>query len=195
MSWSLEPSGRRLRYLDFDIETRLVGFHYAGPGKPQGSEPTALATQWVDEGQKEPFVWAVPEDDIVDLLAAFRELYDAADVVTGHYIRKFDLPLLNGAMLEHGFPMLTPKLALDTKTDLKTFEGLSKSQENLAGMLELAEDKHHMSDYLWRKATRLTPDGIAEAKTRVGGDVTQHIALRKALAEAGALNAPSLWIP
>lgn len=185
---------RLLRILDFDIETRLVGFYEAGRFKPKGSEPTAIAARFLDEPEFE-YVWVFPEDDMVDMLEGFRVLYDQADIVTGHYITKFDLPILNGAMFENGLPLLGQKDVQDTKVNLKMLEGLSKSQENLAGMLEVAEQKHHMADYLWRKATRLTPEGIEQARTRVTDDVVQHIALRQALLDAGALNPPELWKP
>lgn len=185
---------RLLRILDFDIETRLVGFYEAGRFKPKGSEPTAIAARFLDEPDHE-YVWVFPEDTHEDMLEGFRVLYNQADIVTGHYITKFDLPILNGAMFENRRPLLGQKDVQDTKVHLRTIEGLSKSQENLAGMLEVAEQKHHMSDYLWRKATRLTPEGIEQARKRVSDDVVQHIALRQVLIEAEVLNPPELWRP
>lgn len=182
-----------LRILDFDIETRLVGFYEAGRFKPKGSEPTAIGFSFEGSDLVEAFVqpdWSVPE-----LLSIFRAAYAEADIVTGHYIRKFDLPILNGAMFEHGLPLLEPKLVIDTKVDLKDIEGLSKSQENLADMLRVADEKKHMSDSRWRDATRLTEDGVKATFERVTMDVIQHKALRAALNEAGALNAPTIWKP
>jgi len=185
---------RQLRILDFDIETRLVGFYEAGRFKPKGSEPTAIAASWV--GEDEVQVWLQPEYTVEEMLLYFNELYEQADVVTGHYIRKFDLPILNAALFENGIPLLDPlKLVSDTKTDLKQFEGLSKSQENLAELLELAESKYKMNDVRWRRATRLTPEGIKETRNRVTQDVVQHKQLRAALIDAGVLNPPTLWKP
>ena len=185
---------RQLRILDFDIETRLVGFYEAGRFKPKGSEPTAIAASWV--GEDEVQVWLQPEYTVEEMLLYFNELYEQADVVTSHYIRKFDLPILNAALFENGIPLLDPlKLVSDTKTDLKQFEGLSKSQENLAELLELAESKYKMNDVRWRRATRLTPEGIKETRNRVTQDVVQHKQLRAALIDAGVLNPPTLWKP
>jgi DNA polymerase elongation subunit (family B) len=183
-----------LKILDFDIETRLVGFYEAGRFKPKGSEPIAIAASFI--GSDKVDVWLQPEHSIEEMLAGFRLLYKEADIVTGHYIRKFDLPILNGAMFEYGFDLLDPmKLVSDTKTDLKPFEGLSKSQENLSELLELAESKYHMNDPRWRKATRLTPEGVKRTRSRVTGDVQQHKVLRKALLDAGVLNPPTILKP
>ena len=113
---------------------------------------------------------------------------------TGHYCKKFDIKILNGSLLEHGLPLLTPKLVCDTKGDLVDFGGLSKSQENLSGMLEIAEGKYHMADSSG-KSTRLTEEGASEAKKRATEDVIQHIAMRKALSEAGALRPATRWHP
>jgi DNA polymerase elongation subunit (family B) len=198
MSWAntagiLRPR-RLLKILDFDIETRLVGFYEAGRFKPKGSEPTAIAASWV--GSDEVSIWLQPEYAVEEMLLYFAELYEQADIVTGHYIRKFDLPILQGSMFEHGIPLLDPlKLVQDTQVDLKPFDGLSKSQENLAEMLEIEESKFKMNDVKWRRSTRLQPEGIALARKRATQDVIQHKQLRKALLEAGVLNPPTLWNP
>lgn len=193
MSLRLTPA-KRLKILDFDIETRLVGFYEAGRFKPKGAEPTAIAWSWV--GSRKVEAMLQPDFLVEEMLEAFREVYDAADVVTGHYIRKFDLPLLNGAMFEHGLPLLDPrKLVQDTKVDLKPFDGLSKSQENLSIMLDLADKKYGMADAQWRKATRLTDEGVAETRKRVTNDVKQHKKLREALHAARVLNPPTMWNP
>jgi hypothetical protein len=189
----LVPS-KKLRVLDFDIETRLVGFYEAGRLKPNGSEPTAIAASWV--GNDDIHVWAQPDLTVDQMLRRFRGLYNSADIVTGHYIRKFDLPILNGAMIEHGMALLDPmKLVSDTKVDLKPFEGLSKSQENLSELLLVYEDKYQMNDVMWREATRLTPVGVTNILVRVMQDIRQHKELRAALLAAGALNPPTIWRP
>ena len=178
------------RVLDFDIETRKVGFHTAGKFQPDGCEPIALAWSWLD-GPVEVYVLG----SVITLLEKFRRVYDEADIVTAHYIRKFDLPVLNGAMLEHGFPPLKPKLTIDTKLDLRSRAGVSVSQENLAEMLQVAESKFHMSDYLWREAARLTPEGIEKARRRAYDDVVQHKAMYAALKKGGWLKPAKWWRP
>lgn len=179
--------------LDFDIETRRVGFHSGGRFAPDGCEPIAIAWSWV--GSDDVDCWMLGKWPVRVMLEQFRFAWDEADIVTGHYIRKFDLPILNGAMMEHGLPSLGAKLTSDTKQDLMTRAGLSASQENLAGMYGLIEDKYHMGDYAWRESSRLTPEGIAETRKRVTDDVRQHKALRAKLIEAGFLRPPRIWRP
>lgn len=177
-----------LRVLDVDIETRLVGFHKGGKFAPDGCEPIAIAWSWGDEV-------TVHLGPSKQMLREFAKAYAEADLLTGHYVRKFDLPVLNGAMVENGLPPLGRKLVSDTKVDLVKFAGLSKSQENLAEMLELAEAKYHMSDVKWREAARLKRDGKEQTRLRVANDVIQHMQLRAALLEAGLLREPRVWAP
>jgi hypothetical protein len=182
------PQQRRI--LDLDIENRPLS--YLG-GDWTTAEITTIAAGWSDE--KKVHCWALGEDDPAEMLWKFRELYDEADLVTGHYVRKHDLPILNGAYLEYHLPPLGAKWASDTCLDLTRRKDLSRSQEALAGMYGLPESKHHMSQPEWREANRLTPAGVAYAKKRVTDDVVQHKALRQRLIEAEALKGPKMWRP
>lgn len=183
----------KLRILDFDVETRRVGFFQGGHFAPDGCEPITIAASWV--GESRIHIWLQPEQSLTEMLIGFADLYDQADLVTGHYIRKFDLPILNAAMFEHGLPFLPPRRVCDTKADLVTMAGLSKSQENLGALLELADQKFHMNDHRWRGASRLAPEGVALARKRASSDVKQHKQLRVALGRAGALKPPRVWSP
>jgi hypothetical protein len=129
------------------------------------------------------------------MLGEFLEAYRAADMVTGHYIRGFDLPLVNAMLLEARLPLLEPKLSHDTKLDLLKISGLSKSQENLGALLGLEHPKVSMDQAKWREANRLTKKGIALTKKRVVGDVEQHGELRNEALSLGLLGPPKLWIP
>lgn len=186
-------SSKELRVLDFDIETRRIGFHNGGRFAPDGCEPVIIAAAWDNEPVS---VWSLnprwSERDARYLITRFRKLYVQADMVTGHYIRKFDLPILNGACLEWGLDPLPARLCLDTKTDLIDVAGLSQSQENLSALKELDESKFHMHDNRWRYVARLTAEGLDLAKTRVVQDVLQHQALRASLA---GWFTPSVWSP
>ena len=93
--------GKTLRVLDFDIENRPLS--YLGMDYTTG-EVTAIAASW--EGKQHVWVKLLGRNTALEMLAGFAELYNQADIVTGHYIRKHDLPVLNGAMLEHGLPPL-----------------------------------------------------------------------------------------
>jgi len=114
-------------------------------------------------------------------------------MVTGHYIRGYDLPTLNAAYLEAGFSPLSDKLSQDTKLDLARKQGLGGSQRDLAAMLGVRAPKYAMHQTQWRSANRLEPEGIAETKRRATSDVRQHIAMRAALLAIGALGPPRVW--
>lgn len=182
--------GDRLRILDFDIENRPLS--YLGSDY-MTAEVTAIAAGWTD--QNRVHCWALGEVSYEDMLDGFREMYEQADMVTGHYIRKHDLPIVNGALMEAGLPGLTEKMSSDTKLDLVKRSQLSASQEALAGMLGIEASKYHMTQPMWREANRLTPAGIKLTKRRVMDDVRQHKQLRAKLIELGALKAPRMWRP
>ena len=187
---TLPNEARLLRVLDFDIENRPLSY---GGGDWTTAEVTAIAAGWVDED--EVHCWALGQDSSLTMFREFMRLYDQADIVTGHNIRRHDLPILNGAMLEAGLPFLTPKLSCDTYGDLLRRGDISGSQESLAGMLGIRASKYHMSQPMWRSANRLTPEGVQLTKKRVIDDVIQHKALRARLIEIGALKPPKVWKP
>lgn len=188
----LQPNAPRV--LDFDIETRLVGFHKGFRGKPDDSEPISIAVSWYGEKDVHSILLGDSEG-IPAMIEWFREFFDQATMVTGHYIRKFDLPILQAACGEWNLPPLGPKLTHDTKLDLIDFEGISKSQENLGVMLRLAEGKYHMNDASWRRAARLTSGGQKRARKRAEKDVIQHKKLRVALQRRHLLRPPRVWDP
>lgn len=179
-----------LRILDFDIENRPLS--YLGADFTT-ADITAIAASWV--GEKKVHVWLLGEVTGEEMLTGFRALYDQAAIVTGHYIRRHDLPIINGAMIEHGLPTLAAKLVCDTKQDLVKRSGVSASQESLADMLGVKSPKEHMTQSDWRKANRLIPAGLAETKRRVVGDVRQHKELRAAMITRGLLSPPKVWFP
>jgi hypothetical protein len=119
--------------------------------------------------------------------------YESADLVTGHYIRGHDLPMVNGALVELGLPVLPDKMTQDTKLDFARTKGISLSQESLGAMLRLDHQKVTMNQSKWRAANRLTPEGLTEVRERVTGDVRQHLQLRRELLAKGYLAPAKLW--
>lgn len=181
---------RPLRVLDFDIENRplaYLGMDYTS------AEITAIAAGWADESAV--YVWALGEVALSQMLGEFVKLYNQADIVTGHYIRNHDLPIINGALMELGLDPLSEKLTSCTKNDLVKRKNISVSQENLSEMLGISAPKVQMNQPKWREANRLTPEGIALTKKRVVGDIKQHKQLRKKLIDKGLLGSPKLWKP
>ncbi len=183
-------TGKGLRWLDLDCEARPLS--WLG-GDFVTKEVTAIACQFV--GEKKTYCWALGECSTEEMLSGFLGLYTRADGVTGHFLRGYDLPVLNAAMIEHGLPPLIAKLSHDTKIDLLRFQGISKSQESLGAMLGLMHPKVQMSQSDWRAANRLTPAGIRKTKQRVVGDVHQHIEMRAELLRRGLLAPPKVWRP
>jgi DNA polymerase elongation subunit (family B) len=163
---------------------------------------TAIAWKYVGERGRtewrligESFDTRRVMDEEVALLEDFREAYDAADIVTGHYIRGFDLPVVNARMMRHGLPRLGTKLAQCTKGDFAKGHGLSKSQENLGAMFEMRHPKVGMNTTKWEVANALMPEGLEATRKRVVGDVLQHIELRQTMLDLGYLGAPRPWSP
>lgn len=192
--------GRPARVLDFDVECRPSAW-YAGDWCSK--EITAIAWRFIDEPEKATRVWLLTPSLTLashrrkkkEGLEVFLQDYREADMVTGHFIRGFDLPLMNGALIRAGLPSLGTKMSHDTKTDLIRMSGLSKSQENLGAYFDLKHDKQHMNNHLWEIANTLVREGREETRRRCVGDVNQHIEFRQELIRRGALQPPSAWRP
>lgn len=179
------------RVLDFDIEARPLS--WLG-GDYTTRDVTAIAAGFDNEHIGCRLIRTGRfRYEYRDMLQWFRLQWDMADMVTGHYIRKYDLPNLNGAMVDFGMAALTPKLVSDTKQDLIKLDGISCSQEALSAMFDLPEPKRHMTQQDWRLANRLQK--IEYTIERVTMDVRQHMALRRALVNGGYLCAPRMWYP
>jgi hypothetical protein len=189
-----------LKILDFDIENRPLSYWI--PDMPT-AEITAIAWAWsagmAPRGRervvKMDACYLLGRDDPEFMLEQFVWAYNEADMVTGHYIRKHDLPHINGALMEYGMPQLLPKLVQDTRVDMKKKAGIPATQEHLSEMLGLPFPKIHMSQQDWREANRLTPEGLQKTEARVTGDVRQHMALRSEMTKRGLLKAPRIWYP
>lgn len=181
-----------LRILDFDLEARPLG--WIGSDFVH-SEITVAAWGWIGGGPPEAKALTKDERSQLRMLRALRRVYDEADMVCGHFIRSFDLPLLNAMLVEVGERPLGQKLTQDTKLDLPRMSGVSKSQKNLSAMFGVDEQKIDMSVPAWRDANRLSRTGVAKALDRAVYDVAQNIALRQTLIDRGLLGPPRVWRP
>jgi hypothetical protein len=183
---------RSIKILDFDIETRPLSFWY--DGKPT-AEITAIASCWADDPDSLQ-VYLLGQDTAQTILNSFVSRYNEADVVTGHYIRRFDLPTINGALMEYGMAPLGPKMTVDTKLDLMKRGDIPASQEFLGELFDLEAPKVGMSQVKWRKANRLNDkDSLTLTRVRCAGDVIQHMQLRVKLVELGLLGPMKVWHP
>jgi hypothetical protein len=186
---SVVVRSRPMRVLDFDCEARPL--HWISSDYVS-KEITAIAWAWCD-APEQVSCYLLGEVDPISMLQAFCRAYERADMVTGHFIRGYDLPMINGALTEYQLPTLGDKLTQDTKIDLVRRQGLSGSQENIGAMLKLNHPKVKMDQAKWRDANRLTPAGMAATRERVIGDVRQHIEMRRRLLDLGYLAAPVVW--
>jgi len=182
---------KKLRILDFDIENRPLSYWI--PDEPT-AEITAIASCWADSPRTMQ-VDLLGVTEPITMLENFVARYNEADIVTGHYIRKHDLPIINGALMEYGMPKLLPKLTCDTRIDMYKKGSIPATQEYLLALFGLPYQKIHMTQQDWREGNRLTPQGIKGTKERVVSDVLGHMELRKYMVDNHLLSAPKMWRP
>lgn len=193
-----------LRTLDFDIETVAAGF-----ADPQWvpNRTVAWAYAWADakenpghedRGGYDVTVAALPVADFYDkearraFLAPLLEAIGGADVVTGHNLLRFDLPVLNAECLLLGLPPLRPVAVQDTIRVPKA-KGFKKGQDNMSHALGVKEEKMPLSWAQWEAAYG-EPD-LATVKERCASDVRMHLTMREEMLQRGWLRAPRMWRP
>jgi len=196
---NVEITPRKLKILDFDIEVRPLAWY---SGDFVTKQPTGIGWKWI--GVKVPVTTRligesfdtrrVLEEEKV-MIEAFREAYDEADIVTGHFIRDFDLRTLDGACIRLGIKPLGQKLTICTKEDFHKTSGLSRSMQNLSAMFEAQHQKFPMNTALWAKANMLLPEGIALTRQRLIHDVKEHEELFTTMRQRGLLRGPQWWTP
>lgn len=209
----MSAADRPLRILDFDIENRPLS--YWQPDRPT-ADITSIAWMWAGDHDSLDCRLLAPycyhkghEEHCPDwpdkmvtqrqMLLDFSEVIAQADIVTGHYITRHDLPIINGALYEHDLPLLSSIRASDTKVHMFTKADVPATQEWLIEQLDpqcplgITLEKFHMTQTMWREANRLTPTGVALTKHRVMSDVHAHSHMRDAMLERGWLGWPTIW--
>lgn len=184
-----EPGVQRI--LDFDTECRPM--HYSEWRAE--SQITGIAWSWVGADDVECVILNQNLSNERSMLARFMKAFRQADVVTGHYITRHDLPLLVESCIRMDIEFPRQVVAQDTKTLLPKLRGLGASQENLSLTLGVSADKHHMAGADWRVANTLSKQGREGTRKRVVDDVIQHKQLREELISRGLLKAPKVWRP
>lgn len=183
------------RILDFDLETIAAGF--ADPEwVPQ--KITCIAWSWVgsDVVSVETCggsagLYESPQKRR-RLLERFLKDYLEADMVTGHSLLRFDLPILNAECMRLGLPSLGPVRVQDTMR-IRRSKGFKKGQDNLAGLVQTHERKLALDWQQWEDAYA-TP-GWPVVRDRARSDVVMHKQLRLAMIERGWLKPPVTWRP
>jgi DNA polymerase elongation subunit (family B) len=182
------------RILDFDIETIASGF--ADPEwVPQ--KITCVAWSWIGSDVVESRIcgpagiFGKPERRAKMLKPLLKALGEA-DMVTGHNIRRFDLPVLQAEVMRLGLPSLPSVLAQDTIKLLKS-KGFKKGQDNLGRLYRIADEKLALDWQAWQDA--YDEDGWRTIRDRAESDVMMHKQLRAALIELDYLQEPRPWKP
>lgn len=154
---------------------------------------TAVAWSWRDSDEVVVLTHydRPPSELAFELYAAIKE----ADIVTGHYIRGHDLPLLNGELLRNNFGPMNPVMTVDTKLDVAITRGRSLSQKNLASSLWLGEEKVDVTLSEWEGFNSKDEHYREVGEDRVRQDVVQHKALYDVLLDYGWLRGPKVWRP
>lgn len=183
------------RVLDFDLETIAAGF--ADPEwVPQ--KITCVAWSWVgsDSVSVETCggssgLYESPQKRR-RMLDRFLKDYAQADMVTGHNLLRFDLPILNAECMRLGLPPLGPVRVEDTMR-IRRSKGFKKGQDNLAGLVQTHERKLALDWQQWEDA--YAEPGWPTVMDRARSDVVMHKQLRLAMKERGWLKPPVTWRP
>lgn len=184
---------KKLSILDFDVETMAAGF--ADPNwVPQ--KITCVSWSWIDSDDVEvivcgPMGFFKPELRKPMVATLVNEI-NKADIVTGHNILRFDLPVLNAECLRLDIPPLNPVLAQDTMRIVKT-KGFKKGQDNIGALLETAEQKLSLDWQGWEDAYE--EDGWQTIKDRCASDVVMHKQMRYEMIDRGWIKPAKLWTP
>ena len=185
---------RPARILDFDVETIAAGF--ADPNwVPQ--KITCVAWSWIGE------------DDVHSTICTTAGLYERpklrakmlqpllvaitqADMVTGHNLVRFDLPVINAECLRLGLEPIGEVLVQDTMNLVRT-KGFKKGQDNIGQLLRIPAEKQAMTWQQWQDAYE--ERGWRGIRSRAESDVVMHKQMRARLLELGWLKAPRRWRP
>lgn len=187
MKFDLAPS----KVLIFDIECRPTAWF---GGDYVGKSITAAAWAWLDEAEPHSVVLDRDMESTGLIMEGIVEAIESADLVVGHYIRGFDLPVLSGELETLGWAPFEPMLTIDTKTDRFKSMGISQSLENLVSRYELEHAKVPMSEPRWAEHNLWqTPRSVEWVRQRVEGDVVSTKELYVAMADR--LKGPKAWDP
>lgn len=184
-------SGSPLRILDFDLETLAAG--YADPNWVPDKIMVA-AWSWVGEDTvtvvdcgKLGFFNREPRRE---MLAQLLEEIDKADVLTGHNIARFDLPVINAECMRLGLPVISQVKIEDTMR-VRRSKGFKKGQDVLTELFRVPIKKQAMNWQEWQDAYEA--DGWEYVRSRCSSDVLAHKMLRIEMLAAGILKPITNW--
>lgn len=195
--------GAPTRVLDFDFESKPLWFWW--------DKPTAVITSL---SYMESVGGAVDHDTLrsevaplgtraeyTEWVAHVAALLSSYDLLTGHNIDRFDLPLLQAQLMRSGLERLPSLMTQDTMR-LPKKRDMSASQESLINYAAMKAVcpigipiyKQHLSIPEWEDAA-LGWDETGILTERPTSDVHGHAHLRETLIDLGYLAAPKQWKP
>jgi hypothetical protein len=148
-----------------------------------------MAWSWCDA---EHVSYATLLDGAEYMFGMFLEAYNEADMVTGHNLIRFDLPVVQADLMRLGFPSLRPKKVQDTIRIRRT-KGFKKGQDNLLTLLRVPEQKMALNWQQWQDAYE--ESDWATVIERVTSDVRGHKLLREKMLTRGWLRPARVWSP
>lgn len=179
------------RILDFDIEALAAG--YADPAWVP-DKITCCAWSFVGSDQvdatisdKEGFFSRKRRGKMLEPLI---EAMNSADILTGHNIIRYDLPVIQAECMRIGLPPIGPYRVQDTIRMRKT-KGFKKGQDNLGRLLHSLQQKEAMDWEAWDQ--EYERDGWPAIISRCKTDVIQHKQIREEMIERGWLRGISRW--
>lgn len=192
ISLSAKPASAK-RILDFDIETIAAGF--ADPAWVP-MHLTAMAWSWLDEDKVTVRTLVDYAKNVPDflqvmfigckpMLAEFVDVFNSADIVTGHNINRFDVPALNAELMRLGLEPLRDKPRIDTMRLRAKTHGFKKGQDVMSVIYDLPAEKKALNWAEWQQA--YAEPGWPTIRERCGGDVVQHKLLLRKLMQMGYL--------
>lgn len=198
-----EPVDVPPRVVYIDIEARPLAPWYEDK---TSWEPTIFA--WKYEGEDDCRTLCLRQDGYWQDEASVRCPYEMAylifrsvlaapnTIVTGHNVRRYDLPLFQGWCLRQGLPTLPAILVSDTLKDIPKRGPMSASLENLISTYSLPGSKQKMAQRDWERANQLwDEEAIEHARQRCITDVLYQEGVRAKLKEIGTLKPPRWWKP
>jgi len=184
---------RDVPVLSLDFEARPTAWI---AGDFVGKSTTAVGWVWRHEGTAHSVVLNRKMTSVAPIVDAINEQIFKYDEVllVGHYLRGYDLPVLNADRERLGYDSLPKLLTHDTKLDRKQGIGLSESLENLVTRYELEHEKMPMHEPWWEEHNLLqTPRSVKWVKERVERDVLATLDLYEVM--LGRMKAPKVWDP
>jgi hypothetical protein len=117
----------------------------------------------------------------------FSGLWDEAGVVVTHNGKRFDVPIVNGALDRLGLPLLKTRTHVDTLVDRAKTKGVKRSLDALGERYELPVEKLTVTSETWERAYEFEPAAIKTVLERAESDVELSEQLYLESTERGVL--------